>query len=68
MNGTMDPPNMPTIDVCLELIPKLNYDALSTMIPRRGICICGSFLFFGYYKHKNLTKEVLGDGWVHTSN
>jgi long-chain acyl-CoA synthetase len=68
MNGTMGPPNMPNIDVCLESILKFNYDVLSTTTPRGGICIRGSSLFFGYYKCEDLIKEVLVGGWFHTCN
>jgi long-chain acyl-CoA synthetase len=68
MNGTMDPPNMPNIDVRLELVLEFNYDVFNIMIPRGGICICGSSLFSGYYKHEDLTKEVLVDGWFHIGN
>jgi len=32
MNIIMGPPNMPNIDVRLELVPKLNYDALNITI------------------------------------
>jgi long-chain acyl-CoA synthetase len=59
MNGTMGPPNMPNIDVCLESVFKFNYDALNTTIPQGRICIHGSSWFSSYYKRKNLTKKVL---------
>jgi len=58
MNGTMGPPNMPNIDVCLESVSKLNYDVFNTTSPQGRICIHGSSLFSSYYKHKNLTKKV----------
>jgi long-chain acyl-CoA synthetase len=67
MNGTVGPP-MPSIDVRLESVPELNYDALSTTTPRGEICIRGSSLFSGYYKREDLTKEVLIDGWFHTGD
>jgi long-chain acyl-CoA synthetase len=67
MNGTVGPP-LPSIDVRLESVPELNYDALSTTTPRGEICIRGSSLFSGYYKREDLTKEVLIDGWFHTGN
>lgn len=63
----MGPLNMPNIDLCLESIPKLNYDVFNTMIPG-GICICGSYLFSSYYKCEDLIKEVLVDGWVYVGN
>jgi long-chain acyl-CoA synthetase len=67
MNGTVGPP-LPSIDVRLESVPELNYDALSTTTPQGEICIRGSSLFSGYYKREDLTKEVLIDGWFHTGN
>jgi long-chain acyl-CoA synthetase len=67
MNGTVGPP-LPSIDVRLESVPELNYDALSTTTPQGEICIRGSSLFSGYYKREDLTKEVLIDGWFHTGD
>ncbi|CAM6017999.1 unnamed protein product [Sphagnum balticum] len=67
MSGTVGPP-LPSIDVRLESVPELNYDALSTTTPRGEICIRGSSLFSGYYKREDLTKEVLIDGWFHTGD
>jgi long-chain acyl-CoA synthetase len=64
----MGPLNMPNMDVCLESIPKFNYDAFNIMIPQGGICIRGSYLFSSYYKREDLIKEVLVDGWVYVGN
>lgn len=64
MLGTVGPP-APNVDVCLESVPEMNYDALSST-PRGEICIRGKTLFSGYYKQEDLTKEVLIDGWFHT--
>jgi long-chain acyl-CoA synthetase len=64
MQGTVGPP-LPNIDVRLESVPELGYDALANP-PRGEICIRGNTLFAGYYKREDLTHEVLVDGWFHT--
>uniref|UniRef100_A0A7N0ZXW2 Long-chain-fatty-acid--CoA ligase n=1 Tax=Kalanchoe fedtschenkoi TaxID=63787 RepID=A0A7N0ZXW2_KALFE len=66
MLGTVGPP-VPNIDVCLESVPEMNYDALASK-PQGEICIRGKTLFSGYYKREDLTKEVLVDGWLHTGD
>ncbi|KAJ4849497.1 Long chain acyl-CoA synthetase 4 [Turnera subulata] len=67
MLGTVGPP-VPNVDICLESVPEMNYDALSPSAPRGEICIRGDTLFSGYYKREDLTKEVLIDGWFHTGD
>ena len=64
MIGTVGPP-LPNVEVCLESVPEMGYDALSST-PRGEICIRGKVLFSGYYKSEDLTKEVMIDGWFHT--
>ncbi|CAL5425496.1 unnamed protein product [Camellia sinensis] len=66
MLGTVGPP-VPNVDVCLESILEMGYDALSST-PRGEICIRGDTLFSGYYKREDLTKGVLIDGWLHTGD
>ncbi|TMW84501.1 hypothetical protein EJD97_025053 [Solanum chilense] len=66
MLGTVGPP-VPNVDVCLESVPEMSYDALSST-PRGEVCVRGDTLFSGYFKREDLTKEVMIDGWFHTGD
>ncbi|KAL1561920.1 Long chain acyl-CoA synthetase 4 [Salvia divinorum] len=66
MVATVGPP-LPVVDVCLESVPDMEYNALSST-PRGEICIRGKCLFSGYYKGEDLTKEVMTDEWFHTGD
>lgn len=64
MMGTVGPP-LPNVEVRLESVPEMGYDALSS-IPSGEVCVRGKTLFSGYYKREDLTEEVMIDGWFHT--
>lgn len=65
MVGTVGVP-MPSIEVRLESVPDMGYDALSSTAPRGEICLRGITLFSGYHKRRDLTDQVMADGWFHT--
>ncbi|KAL9275611.1 Long chain acyl-CoA synthetase 5-like protein [Drosera capensis] len=66
MLGTVGPP-VPNVEVCLESVPEMNYDAPAST-PRGEVCIRGKTLFSGYHKREDLTNEVMIDGWFHTGD
>ncbi|CAN6459908.1 unnamed protein product [Victoria cruziana] len=66
MIGTIGVP-MTVVETRLESVPEIGYDALSSK-PTGEICLRGATLFSGYHKRKDLTEDVLIDGWLHTGD
>ncbi|KAI3946070.1 hypothetical protein MKX01_024826 [Papaver californicum] len=66
MMGTVGIP-VGTIEVRLESVPEMGYDALSA-VPRGEICLRGKTMFSGYHKRQDLMEDVLVDGWFHTGD
>lgn len=66
MMGTVGIP-IATIEVRLESVPEMGYDALSA-VPRGEICLRGKTMFSGYHKRQDLMEDVLVDGWFHTGD
>ncbi|KAJ7525626.1 hypothetical protein O6H91_17G059800 [Diphasiastrum complanatum] len=66
MKGNVGPP-LPNIEVCLESIPEMNYDALAST-QQGEVCIRGKTVFKGYHKRDDLTCEAVIDGWFHTGD
>lgn len=67
MVGTVGPP-LPVVDIRLESVPDMGYDAISPTNPCGEICIRGKCLFSGYYKREDLTREVMDEDWFHTGD
>jgi len=68
--GTVGMP-MPTLEMRLESVPDMNYDAAPTdgSNPKGEICLRGTPLFSGYYKQAEMTAEVVdADGFFHTGD
>ncbi|KAL5056594.1 hypothetical protein RYX36_037276 [Vicia faba] len=65
MVGTIGVPIL-TVESRLKSMPKMRYDTLSSQSRGKNF-LRENTLFNNYYKRQDLTKEVMVDGWFHTS-
>eukprot|EP00727_Mastigamoeba_balamuthi_P011868 m51a1_g7303 hypothetical protein (681) ;mRNA; f:92149-94940 len=62
-------PVMPNGELRLRSVPELSYAVSDAPHPRGEILISGPHVFGGYYKHPELTAEVMtADGWYCTGD
>lgn len=66
--GNNGPP-LPSIEVCLESQPDLDYLVTDKPRPRGELLLRGNSIFLGYYKNEEETAKALeADGWFHTGD
>ena len=70
--GDFEPNHVGKPPICSEVkliaVPEMNYHVTGP-IPKGELCYRGPFIFPGYYKDAEKTKEAVdGDGWLHTGD
>ena len=66
--GTVGPP-LPGVELRLESVPEMGYDALNAAAPAGEVTVRGAILFAGYYKDAAKTaEEMTGDGFFKTGD
>ncbi|KAJ9141897.1 Long chain acyl-CoA synthetase 7, peroxisomal [Pleurostoma richardsiae] len=66
--GNIGPP-CPSVEVCLESVPDLEYFVTDKPNPRGELLVRGPIVFKEYYKNpEESTKCIEADGWFHTGD
>lgn len=66
--GNCGPPS-PCVEVCLESVPEMGYDANAKPHPRGELLMRGPIIFSSYLNNDEETSKVIEpDGWFHTGD
>lgn len=66
--GHVGPP-MPSVELCLESVPELDYRVSDKPYPRGEVLLRGPSIFSGYFQNDEENKKTLeADGWFHTGD
>jgi len=66
--GNIGPP-VPSVEICLESVPDLEYLVTDRPRPRGELLLRGPAIFREYYKNEaETTKALEPDGWFHTGD